>query len=78
MAFGRLERTQGPQPMSEINMTPLVDVMLVLVALAPFQLAKSHGQARALFECCENSSRRSRAKPSRSASMLAMLRPSTL
>ncbi len=33
MSFGRLERTQRPQPMSEINMTPLVDVMLVLVAI---------------------------------------------
>ena len=33
MAFGRLERTQGPQPMSDINMTPLVDVMLVLVVI---------------------------------------------
>ena len=33
MAFGRLERTQGPQPMSDINVTPLVDVMLVLVAI---------------------------------------------
>jgi biopolymer transport protein TolR len=33
MSFGRLERSQGPQPMSEINMTPLVDVMLVLVAI---------------------------------------------
>ncbi len=33
MAFGRLERTQRPQPMSEINMTPLVDVMLVLVVI---------------------------------------------
>ena len=33
MAFGRLERTPGPQPMSEINMTPLVDVMLVLVVI---------------------------------------------
>ena len=33
MSFGRLERTQGPQPMSEINMTPLVDVMLVLVVI---------------------------------------------
>lgn len=33
MSFGRLERTPGPQPMSEINMTPLVDVMLVLVAI---------------------------------------------
>jgi biopolymer transport protein TolR len=31
--FGRLERTQGPQPMSEINVTPLVDVMLVLVVI---------------------------------------------
>ena len=33
MMFGRLERTQGPQPMSEINVTPLVDVMLVLVVI---------------------------------------------
>lgn len=33
MAFGRLERTPGPQPMSEINVTPLVDVMLVLVVI---------------------------------------------
>ena len=33
MAFGRLERPQGSQPMSEINVTPLVDVMLVLVVI---------------------------------------------
>jgi biopolymer transport protein TolR len=33
MTFGRLERTAGPKPMSEINMTPLVDVMLVLVVI---------------------------------------------
>ncbi len=33
MAFGRLERTQGTPPMSDINMTPLVDVMLVLVVI---------------------------------------------
>jgi len=33
MAFGRLERTPGPQPMSEINMTPLIDVMLVLLVI---------------------------------------------
>jgi biopolymer transport protein TolR len=33
MGFGRLERTQGSQPMSEINVTPLVDVMLVLVVI---------------------------------------------
>ena len=33
MAFGRLERSTGPQPMSDINMTPLVDVMLVLVVI---------------------------------------------
>lgn len=33
MAFGRLERTTGPQPMSDINVTPLVDVMLVLVVI---------------------------------------------
>ena len=33
MAFGRLERTTGPQPMSEINMTPLIDVMLVLLVI---------------------------------------------
>ncbi|MBS0293451.1 MAG: biopolymer transporter ExbD [Proteobacteria bacterium] len=33
MPFGRLERNPGPQPMSEINVTPLVDVMLVLVVI---------------------------------------------
>ena len=33
MAFGRLERVQGDPPMSEINVTPLVDVMLVLVVI---------------------------------------------
>ena len=33
MSFGRLERTPGPQPLSDINMTPLVDVMLVLVVI---------------------------------------------
>jgi biopolymer transport protein TolR len=33
MAFGRLERTVGDPPMSEINVTPLVDVMLVLVVI---------------------------------------------
>eukprot|EP01034_Spumella_vulgaris_P044448 gene44448-55279_t len=33
MSFGRLERTPGAQPMSDINMTPLVDVMLVLVVI---------------------------------------------
>jgi len=33
MPFGRLERTQGAQPISDINVTPLVDVMLVLVVI---------------------------------------------
>jgi biopolymer transport protein TolR len=33
MGFGRLERTQASQPMSDINVTPLVDVMLVLVVI---------------------------------------------
>jgi biopolymer transport protein ExbD/biopolymer transport protein TolR len=33
MAFGRLEREQGHPPMSDINMTPLIDVMLVLLIL---------------------------------------------
>ena len=33
MAFGRLERSAGPQPMSDINMTPLIDVMLVLLVI---------------------------------------------
>ena len=33
MAFGRLERSPGGQPMSEINMTPLIDVMLVLLVI---------------------------------------------
>ncbi|WP_027996552.1 ExbD/TolR family protein [Simplicispira psychrophila] len=33
MAFGRLERTTAAAPMSDINITPLVDVMLVLVVI---------------------------------------------
>ena len=33
MSFGRLERSPGSQPMSEINMTPLIDVMLVLLVI---------------------------------------------
>lgn len=33
MSFGRLERPSPPQPMSDINMTPLVDVMMVLVVI---------------------------------------------
>jgi biopolymer transport protein ExbD/biopolymer transport protein TolR len=33
MAFGRLERNPGTQPMSDINMTPLIDVMLVLLVI---------------------------------------------
>ena len=33
MAFGRLERDKGTPPMSDINMTPLIDVMLVLVVI---------------------------------------------
>ena len=33
MSFGRLERDKGSVPMSDINMTPLIDVMLVLVVI---------------------------------------------
>jgi len=33
MSFGRLERRAGAAPMSEINMTPLIDVMLVLLVI---------------------------------------------
>lgn len=33
MAFGRLDRGTAAQPMSDINMTPLIDVMLVLVVI---------------------------------------------
>ena len=33
MAFGRLERRERPRPMGEINMTPLIDVMLVLLVI---------------------------------------------
>ena len=33
MAFGRLERPASAPLMSDINMTPLVDVMLVLVVI---------------------------------------------
>ncbi len=33
MAFGRLERNPGARPMSDINVTPLIDVMLVLLVI---------------------------------------------
>ncbi len=33
MTFGRLERNTGARPMSDINMTPLIDVMLVLLVI---------------------------------------------
>jgi biopolymer transport protein TolR len=33
MSFGRLERTKGSPPISDINMTPLIDVMLVLLVI---------------------------------------------
>jgi biopolymer transport protein TolR len=33
MSFGRLERSSAPPPMSDINMTPLIDVMLVLLVI---------------------------------------------
>ena len=33
MSFGRLERSTGSAPMSEINVTPMVDVMLVLLVI---------------------------------------------
>jgi biopolymer transport protein ExbD len=33
MAFGRMDRPPGNAPMGEINMTPLIDVMLVLLVI---------------------------------------------
>ena len=33
MSFGRLERSKNSEPMSEINVTPMVDVMLVLLVI---------------------------------------------
>ncbi|MCZ2103818.1 MAG: biopolymer transporter ExbD [Burkholderiales bacterium] len=33
MAFGRMSQAPSARPMSEINVTPLVDVMLVLVVI---------------------------------------------
>lgn len=33
MSFGRLEKPAGHKPMSDINVTPLVDVMLVLLVI---------------------------------------------
>ncbi len=33
MSFGRPERSASTPPMSDINMTPLIDVMLVLVVI---------------------------------------------
>ena len=33
MAFGRMDRPPGNAPLGEINMTPLIDVMLVLLVI---------------------------------------------
>ncbi len=33
MGFGRMGTAQGEEPMGEINMTPLIDVMLVLLVI---------------------------------------------
>jgi len=33
MSFGRMERSSGSAPMADINMTPLIDVMLVLLVI---------------------------------------------
>lgn len=33
MAFGRMDHSRAARPMSDINVTPLVDVMLVLVVI---------------------------------------------
>jgi biopolymer transport protein ExbD/biopolymer transport protein TolR len=33
MSFGRLERSAAQRPMGDINMTPLIDVMLVLMVI---------------------------------------------
>ena len=44
MSFGGLEKPTGHRPMSEINVTPLVDVMLVLLVIfiiaAPFMASR--------------------------------------
>jgi biopolymer transport protein TolR len=44
MSFGGLEKPAGYRPMSEINVTPLVDVMLVLLVIfiiaAPFMASR--------------------------------------
>jgi biopolymer transport protein TolR len=44
MSFGRLEKPMRHRPMSEINVTPLVDVMLVLLVIfiitAPLMTSK--------------------------------------
>jgi biopolymer transport protein TolR len=55
MSFGRLERARASAPMSDINMTPLIDVMLVLLVIfiltaplmtsnLPLNLPKAGGQ----------------------------------
>ena len=33
MAFGSFDRKTGSQPMAEINMVPLIDVVLVLLVI---------------------------------------------
>ena len=57
MSFGRLERTPASQPMSDINVTPLVDVMLVLVVIfiltAPLMVNDRPLDAAALAQALE-------------------------
>ena len=93
MAFGRLERTEGPRPMSDINVTPLVDVMLVLVVIliitAPLMasslrldLPRAEGARPAdapTCTSCRSGSKRASTQPAwpRQASVRRSARPST-
>ena len=66
MAFGRLERPRPSTPMSDINMTPLIDVMLVLLVIFMITAPLMSSSLRLDLPKAEG------AKPSEAAAVLAV------
>lgn len=66
MAFGRLERPRPSTPMSDINMTPLIDVMLVLLVIFMITAPLMSSSLRLDLPKADG------AKPSQAAAVLAV------